>query len=391
MCQEEDLLNPVAKIVNETLTIANIERFTGIKITIDDRFAYAVCIECARKLQKSVEFLIICETNDAVFHQLLEETIESSRNATLSLDESRLCSDEYLEIESTSWDKDQHFTLKTPESGNDKFCYSANYIDPGELSSSDSHEYSTIALSVADPSVMLATGCNMLNLISAVKQDESDEPNSNVPTKRIIYTRKKELCEQCGKLVQRVDLHATTHTQELNHACPYCPAKMTLAVNLKRHIDSVHLKKTKKICFICGTRFTSRNTYRTHMLSQHDIGEKYKCNVCPRKFNSHGNLSSHFQRFHGTQRYECRTCGQQFRIRKYLERHQRVHSTDQPFACSQCPKRFKSKGALQTHQLTHSGVRFVCELCSKSYRYKSLLNMHTRKTHPKKTAAERGT
>uniref|UniRef100_A0A182NPL1 Uncharacterized protein n=1 Tax=Anopheles dirus TaxID=7168 RepID=A0A182NPL1_9DIPT len=387
---EEDLLVPITKAINDSLTIADIERFSCIEVKTNERFTYAICCECATKLKKSSDFRHACIANDTVFHQLLEETIEQSQNASLSLEENGHCLNTEYDKEFAYVDNASiHASPKSSENVNeDDFCYSANYIEPGESMLSDSEGCTPIPPSEAAPSQIVAKALKLLKRIRATKQAEREACNPGVPTKRIIYMRQKQLCELCGKLIRSVASHSATHAQEPAHACPHCPMRMTLAVNLKRHVQSVHMKKAIKKCLLCDKGFTNSQSYRSHMLSQHDIGEKCKCTVCLREFNSRSHLSDHLRRFHGSQRHECLTCGQQFRLRRSLRIHQRVHSTDQPYECNQCPKRFKSKHARNMHQLTHTGVRFTCELCGKSYRYKSLLNMHLRKTHMDETAAE---
>ncbi|XP_053668397.1 zinc finger protein 717-like [Anopheles marshallii] len=396
LSQNEKLLIPVSKALNASLEMEDVERFTGIQIKPENASLYVMCFDCTRKLKQSAEYRESCKSNDILFHELFVkvEYVEScedyegahcSKEETFAIEVVLPCNQSTEQIQpeeqrayisghisneedETSDIPQQRVHMKVVEHEAVKTCFSD---DEGNGNSSPG----------------TTAGRNPVRHVSR-RIRKTSEPVSNLSRS---YSRAKQLCVTCGKLVNNLARHQQSHTMEIKRACPHCPVEMVDHSNLLRHIEAVHLKKIVKSCEKCGKGFTHNNTYKSHMRSQHGIGETHKCTYCQKEFNHPGGLRDHCKRFHSTQyNFDCMTCGKRFKLKQELRVHERVHSSEKPYACSLCPKRFKSGFAKKTHELTHSGISFECTICKKSYRYKSLLSMHNRKMHPEQQNAEAG-
>ncbi|XP_052891317.1 zinc finger protein 569-like [Anopheles moucheti] len=417
LCQDESKLRPVEDIL--PLTIQEVERFTGIKIDTKESISYAICFDCKQKLKNSADFLRFCLNNNADFEQLLRvlkasaksvptRTFQPSKHQerdpldlhfAITDDEEHVYDeeieedvveindddddDEDEEEENDNHANDHHLKTLRQKAWNDRLeNYSANYIDIGECSESDEYEPGSEYSAFSNNRINNKT--EGLNQINTANTPEEEPQVREIITHR---TRKsyhpQQLCNLCGKLVTQLKGHLESHANERRHACPHCPVKMTSKGNLVKHIHGVHLKLISEKCGICGRGFTNKNSYASHMVAGHGIGDRYTCTMCSKIFNHKSSLCDHMRRTHSNVRnLACDICGKSFKVRRALKIHMHVHSPDQPYQCGKCPKRFKSSYARKIHELTHSGIVFECALCGKTYRYKSLLNMHLRKMHP---------
>uniref|UniRef100_A0A9I3GJK9 Protein krueppel n=1 Tax=Anopheles farauti TaxID=69004 RepID=A0A9I3GJK9_9DIPT len=384
-CLNGTQLAPLATLTDHSLTMVDIELFTGIENLRNENQLYMICDACECRLKKFAAFRSICMSNDVFFkklyeahtEQLMEEDYGVFFDCTLRAREVS----SHSKSDSKNRSHKEYNSVQTAPASESlvDMQYCANQIDIGEpFSSDDDQIFEALQNPLPNKSKRKTT------IAERLAADRIKEANEGNVAKRPIPVN--ELCELCGKQVQRVRSHMRHHSavKELKYACTHCPMKMSDPGNLQRHIDAVHFKKIIKHCEICGKGFTSRLSHVGHLRVYHGIGRTFDCRICDKQFNHRSNYAEHFQLHHtgDEKNFKCETCDMSFKTRKLLRKHYAVHSSEQPYTCGQCPKRFKSRHARKTHELTHTGISFKCELCDKSYRYKALLNIHMRKLHP---------
>ncbi|XP_041986018.1 zinc finger protein OZF-like [Aricia agestis] len=77
----------------------------------------------------------------------------------------------------------------------------------------------------------------------------------------------------------------------------------------------------------------------------------------------------------------CEVCLKTFTYKSQLVRHTIIHINEKPHNCDVCGKKFADKNNLKKHQRTHTGYKpYNCEVCSKKFIQRSALTNHMR-TH----------
>ncbi|XP_041783417.1 zinc finger protein 668-like isoform X1 [Anopheles merus] len=422
LSENEAILLPTSQVIDSTLTVDDIERCTGVRVE-EEHVTYVICEPCHNKLQKFIAYRYFCLSNDESFRELFSSLCASERDSeakppSATFEHSYFRMDdgsEYVITDAKPTDGDYEEAIEA--FGLEEHLEPEEHVEilePTEQQNSDQGWNWWSATTPPSPSEAELSTEELEDIEPPQKPKKPRKPyvrrvtigkeqDSSVKKPRV-YKKPpnrnklpKKLCTVCGKFVANLNHHLLSHTKERRFACTYCPGAFSRSSLLKVHVEAVHLKKTAKSCELCDRSFTHKSSYTIHMntffyipfckRAAHNIGEWYECKLCDLKFRHPGSLRDHNNRKHNVaSNCECTICGMMFEDSYGLKKHGRVHSNEQPFACRYCPKRFKSPNAHRSHELIHQGVVFTCEYCTKTYRYKSLLNMHVKKEHKKQVA-----
>ncbi|XP_035790769.1 zinc finger protein 658-like [Anopheles albimanus] len=403
LSQDCETLMPLSSVIeNLSFSVQDILETTGISILETETAYLAVCTKCSNRIELAVDFRRSCIEGNVKFLQLFGHIIDKLHSVDITeknLDDTTNLKGDPLEIEIVFQNRlrnehslEVHDEPSVPvEESQEMFDERTNFGQDDCVSeNSSSEDPPLVATNMLESKRKVANKivCIPKSSRRTVKSIEQARASKEDNVTKSPKPRQR-LCGICGALVYNIIDHTRSHTKENLLQCPHCPVQMANNANLRAHVRAVHEKVVIKSCEPCGKGFTTENAYKSHMRTHHNIGEQYQCEICLKIFNHASSRLLHFKRIHIAEwKYECQICQKKFKDPNTLKLHGRVHSTNAPYACSLCPKRFKSPHAKKTHEITHSGIDFPCTLCSKVYRYKTLLNMHYRKCHPAECSGE---
>ena len=254
-------------------------------------------------------------------------------------------------------------------------------------------------------------------------------------TTKNMLERKLQRCTNCNskiKYVSNLRKHKMKQCVEKPHHCTQCNFASIKSINLKRHIQSKHLKirpkkkqttqkmhekaptsplpivralleevlkaivslgqtnavtlksqpliQSKKKLHICtecnySTKYVS--ILRRHEM-KHVVKKPYNCNQCNYSSIKSINLNSHRRIHHGEKRYNCRMCD--FSSNTNMKEHMmKNHPGEKPLKCYQCNYTCVTSGHLKSHMRKHTGERpFKCSKCDKAFKHNNILKRHHR-------------
>ncbi|XP_037044725.1 zinc finger protein OZF-like isoform X2 [Bradysia coprophila] len=172
------------------------------------------------------------------------------------------------------------------------------------------------------------------------------------------------------------------------YVCVYCGKKFKRKEALDGHIRE-HQGLDPFECEQCGTTFQKLRSLILHTNARHnDNFQKIPCNYdgCDKAFTTKFGLNEHLNNIHlGVRKprtpsqisYICELCGKTFKNRTLLKKHSYSHSGERPFACIYCAKTFTVKDKLKNHIMRHENIKnFECSHCGMRKVTKAELKIH---------------
>jgi len=216
-----------------------------------------------------------------------------------------------------------------------------------------------------------------------------------------LSTSCKDNRENTGKVVQvkisklKMGEKLSLHTKERIFACDVidCKIKFKSERNLKRHIQSVHIKEKPHQCDQCMKKFSQKVHLKKHTNAVHNKEKPHQCNQCLEKFSQKNTLKMHIIYVHETEKpLACPQpgCTEMFKLKRILKRHMiKVHNFEKPHACAEenCDEKFLHLSYLKDHlRRAHGAAKLVCgfQNCSAAFTTHHLLKKHKNEHHSAK-------
>ncbi|KAM8757821.1 zinc finger and BTB domain-containing protein 40 isoform 2-T4 [Acanthopagrus schlegelii] len=224
-------------------------------------------------------------------------------------------------------------------------------------------------------------------VINATTDSSSPAPSSSSPSPSKPYSCrwcKKGFAYKCRMLAH---VKRCPKSQEYEHQCPQCPAKLPNQRALHRHRAEAHRNsarvKKKVACDLCGRTFAHPSGMIYHKRTEHFEEKPFACEDCGAKFGANSSLKNHMRLHTGEKPYHCKHCDMSFSVAAALAYHtKKKHSEGKMYVCQYCKAVFAQSIELTRHVRTHTGDRpYVCRECGRGYSQASGLTVHLQTFH----------
>ncbi|XP_065661538.1 zinc finger protein 92 isoform X5 [Hydra vulgaris] len=172
--------------------------------------------------------------------------------------------------------------------------------------------------------------------------------------------------------------------------CKECKATFRQFSDLKSHIDKNRCVKYTFQCPECSIVFSNATSFTKHL--KYHVGKTISCEYCGDKFMHEKGLQRHVKMYHTefNQHYSCQLCSKLFNRKTLLENHIRRHFDYRPFKCNSCEKSFKTRQYLTGHinGVHKNDKQFVCDKCDARFSWRTTWKRHIQ-SHAIKTGRKK--
>ena len=142
------------------------------------------------------------------------------------------------------------------------------------------------------------------------------------------------------------------------------------------------------MCDVCGKKCNHMRSLAKHMTTNHGEKSKEpckqtsQCRTCKMIFPSRLDVKRHRNKEHNKRtKHICPMCGKMMNSRHSLDDHISMHTGDLRFACQICGERFVQRSQYKRHVVRHIGIKYPCSLCGHTYESPEYLRNHVKRYH----------
>ncbi|CAG9804863.1 unnamed protein product [Chironomus riparius] len=335
-----------------------IEQFAEIELGEELIYGTGICQNCLVKFNEYDEFISKAEKIQLDIIGLIENKVMLLE---MSDNEEKQIKQESIEDDPIEYEPDDEIYYESEDIEgaivSNQEEYEEEIIDPSDYNGQEDYQLEVV---VDDSSIRYKpikseyiysptksikieeSGYKMISLDNNQRAFQCDicdkifKDKTKLKLHREIHTDQRNvICQQCGKGFKTMNClrnHKRTHLAErILYGCDQCEKKYTQKVQLKKHIEIVHMNRRDFNCTICGASFGTKSVLKMHMLSHSDVRSE-ECGICGFRVHTKAKLRRHMKSHTGIRDYECGICGKKFLYSYNVIAHVRnVHEKKRAF------------------------------------------------------------